>query len=81
LGRRAEALSLARVAAHEGIGDTLKMVAAAETFSLLGETEEAVAALEAAVEAGYGDVYLLLIDPLLGGLTDHPALDRLAPVS
>jgi tetratricopeptide (TPR) repeat protein/tRNA A-37 threonylcarbamoyl transferase component Bud32 len=81
LGRRAEALSLARVAAHGGIGDTLEMVAAAETFSLLGETEEAVAALEAAVEAGYGDVYLLLIDPLLGGLTDHPALDRLAPVS
>jgi len=53
----------------------------AETYALLGRTDAAVDALERAFAAGYEDRYYVLIDPPLASLVDHPAIDRLAPVS
>jgi tetratricopeptide (TPR) repeat protein len=80
LGRDQEALALARRAGRDKGDESLPLLGAAETFSLLGDVDGAIAMLEKAVAAGFDDRYLLLIDPLLERVSDDPVLDRLAPV-
>jgi tetratricopeptide (TPR) repeat protein len=80
LGRDEDALALARRAGRDRSDQPLSLLGAAETFSLLGDVDGAIAMLEKAVAAGFDDRYLLLIDPLLERVSDDPVLDRLAPV-
>jgi Flp pilus assembly protein TadD len=80
LGRDQEALALAREVGRERADQPLPLVGAAETFSMLGDIDAAVAMLEGARTAGYDDPYLFLINPLLENVRDNPVLDRVAPV-
>jgi tetratricopeptide (TPR) repeat protein len=80
-GRTAEAMGFARDLEAADPAVPGRLLALAETLALAGEREGAIAALERAFDAGYDDRYYVLVDPALAGLADHPAIDRLAPVS
>jgi uncharacterized linocin/CFP29 family protein len=53
----------------------------AEIYTLAGDSDAAVQALERAFEVGFDDPYYILINPPLAGIQNEPAIDRLAPVS
>ena len=81
LGRSREAWRMAQEVESTGPEDPAQLLILAETYALVGLADAAIQALERAFEAGFDDPYYILVDPLLGGLQNEPAIDRLAPVS
>jgi tetratricopeptide (TPR) repeat protein/tRNA A-37 threonylcarbamoyl transferase component Bud32 len=79
LGREREAREKAVVLEGEAAGDPQAQFILAEVFTMIGDPDLAMAALERAVEIGYDDPYYILINPPLRGLQDRPELDELAP--
>ena len=49
----------------------------ARVYALLGEPDRAAAWLERAFASGHGDPFLILVNPPLAALRDHPVVDRL----
>lgn len=80
LGRSREAWSLAEDIESRDPTDPAELLILAEVYTLVGQSEVAVQALERAFAAGFDDPYYILVDPLLGGLQSEPAIDRLAPI-
>jgi tetratricopeptide (TPR) repeat protein len=81
LGRSREARSLARGFKATDPTDPHQFLVLAEIYSLAGDSDAAVQALERAFEVGFDDPYYILINPPLAGIQNEPAIDRLAPVS
>ncbi len=81
VGRGREALQRAGEIESTHPTEPQRLIILAEAYTLLGETNSAIDALERAFEAGYEDRYYVLIDPPLVGLGDNPELDRLVPAS
>jgi tetratricopeptide (TPR) repeat protein len=79
LGRGDEAHRMAEELDREDLADPDVLFILAEAYSLLGDREAAVGALQRAFDAGYDDRYFVLIDPPLKGLDELPAVARLLP--
>jgi tetratricopeptide (TPR) repeat protein/tRNA A-37 threonylcarbamoyl transferase component Bud32 len=79
LGRRPEALKRA-LEIEAALGDDSHgFFMVAEAYTLAGEPDRAITALERAMEAGYNDPYYILLNPPLHGIQDRPELEGLAP--
>jgi tetratricopeptide (TPR) repeat protein/tRNA A-37 threonylcarbamoyl transferase component Bud32 len=81
VGRGREALQRVREIESTTPTDPEQLFILAETYTLMGEPDSAIGALERAFEAGFDDRYFALVDPPLVGLGDNPGLDRLVPAS
>jgi tetratricopeptide (TPR) repeat protein len=79
LGRSREAWQRAAEIAAIVEDDPEGQFILAEVFTLVGEPDRAIAALERALETGYDDPYYILINPPLSGIQNRPELDELAP--
>ena len=79
LGRSREAWAVARDFESSIGDDPVSLMVLAEIFTLVGEPDRALAAIEKSFEAGYDDPYYILINPPLGGLQGRPEINVLAP--
>ena len=81
LGRSREAFSLARELEAIDPKDPHQLLVLAEIYTIAGNSDAAVQALERAFEVGFDDPYYILVNPPFAGIQNEPVIDRLAPVS
>jgi tetratricopeptide (TPR) repeat protein len=79
LGRTEEATEQIRQLAVDPDATANGLYGLAKACALIGDLDRAEEMLVRAMDAGWGDPYFILIDPLLYALQDRPIIDELAP--